>query len=131
MIGSALSRWGGGLPREGVGADKFSMSLETRENQTFLAGYPAILPGYPRAWRLLRLGVRRSIFLGGSSISGLFEVIFWIARNRRGKQTFNLLTSLFHVFSSLREVPEKFEKKRFVFNSRSLVKGKKTASNDS
>ena len=39
--------WGGGLPREGVGARKFGLSLETQGNQTFLAAYPGILLGYP------------------------------------------------------------------------------------
>ena len=39
--------WGGGLPRERVGAKKFDTSLETQGNQTFWAGYPGILPGYP------------------------------------------------------------------------------------
>ena len=38
--------WVGGLPREGVGAKKFGMSLETRD-QTTLAGHPGILLGYP------------------------------------------------------------------------------------
>ena len=31
----------------GGGAKKFGMSLETQENQTFWAGYPGILAGYP------------------------------------------------------------------------------------
>ena len=44
-----IFRWGGGLPREGVGAKKFGMPLEPREIKLFLAGYPGILPGYPGA----------------------------------------------------------------------------------
>ena len=36
---------GGGLPRcEGVGAKKFGVSFESQGHQTFLAGYPGILP---------------------------------------------------------------------------------------
>ena len=47
LFGPDVFRWGGGLPREGVGAKKFGMSFESQENQTFLTGYPGILPGYP------------------------------------------------------------------------------------
>ena len=31
LLGPAIFGWGGGLPREWVGAKKFGMSLETRE----------------------------------------------------------------------------------------------------
>ena len=31
LLGPDVFRWGGGLPREGVGAKKFGMPLETRE----------------------------------------------------------------------------------------------------
>ena len=30
LLGPDIFRWGGGLPREGVGAKKFSMSIETQ-----------------------------------------------------------------------------------------------------
>ena len=44
--------WGGGLPREGAGAKKFGMSLETQGNQTFLPGISRdFLPGYPGSAR--------------------------------------------------------------------------------
>ena len=33
-----IFRWGRGLPREGMGAKKFDMSFETRENNFFLLG---------------------------------------------------------------------------------------------
>ena len=46
LLSPGIFRWGMGLPREGVGAKKFGMSLEAREIK-FLAGYPEILPGYP------------------------------------------------------------------------------------
>ena len=32
LLGPDIFWWGGGLPREGVGAKKFGMSLETQEN---------------------------------------------------------------------------------------------------
>ena len=38
---------GWGSSHEGVGAKKFGMSFETQGNQTFLAGYPGILPDIP------------------------------------------------------------------------------------
>ena len=66
LFGPDIFGWGGGLPREGVGAKKFGMSFETQGNQTFWRD----IPGF--SW----------------DIPGM---------------------------------PEKFEKKRFVFNSRSLI----------
>ena len=39
--------WGGGLPREWVGATKSGMSLETRQIKLFWRDVPGILPGYP------------------------------------------------------------------------------------
>ena len=59
--------WGGGLPREAVGAEKFGRSLETREIKLFWRDIPGFCRDIP-------------------------------------------------------EVPEKFEKKKFVFNFRSLSK---------
>ena len=43
--------WGGGLPREGVGGQKVRYVPRNPGNQTFLAGYPGILPGYPGSAR--------------------------------------------------------------------------------
>ena len=51
LFGPDIFGWGGGLPCEGVGAEKFGMPFETQGNQTFWAGYPGILPGYPRKAR--------------------------------------------------------------------------------
>ena len=51
LFGPDLLWWGGGLPREGVGAKKFGMSLETHGKSNFLAGYPGILPGHPGSAR--------------------------------------------------------------------------------
>ena len=39
--------WGGGLPREGVGAKKFGMSFETQGNQTCWRDIPGFMAGYP------------------------------------------------------------------------------------
>ena len=65
LFGPDIFGWGGGLPREGVGAEKFGMSLETRETKLFRRDIPGFCRDIP-------------------------------------------------------EVPEKFEKKKFVFNFRSL-----------
>ena len=67
LLGPDILRWGGGLPREGVGVEKFGMSLETRETKLF--------------WR---------------DIPGFCRV------------------------RDIPEVPEKFEKKKCVFNFRPL-----------
>ena len=48
---SGYFRWGGGLPREWVGAKKFGMSLETQGNHTFgrdIPGFCWDIPGVPR-----------------------------------------------------------------------------------
>ena len=66
LLGPDILRWGGGLPREGVGAEKFGTSLETRETKLFWRD----IPGFCR---------------------------------------------------DIQEMPEKFEKKKFVFNFRSLI----------
>ena len=47
---SDIFRWGGGLPRERVGAKKFGTSLETQGNQTFGRDIPEFcrdIPGVP------------------------------------------------------------------------------------
>ena len=51
LLSPDIFRWGGGLPREGVRAKKFGMSLETREINFFGVGYPGILLRYPGAPR--------------------------------------------------------------------------------
>ena len=65
LFGPDIFRWGGCLTREGVGAKKFGMSLETREIRLFGRDIPGVCRDIPA-------------------------------------------------------VPEKFEKKKFVFNSRPL-----------
>ena len=54
LFGPDISRWGGGLPREGVGAKKFGMSFETQGNQTFgrdIPGFCWDIPGCPKSLR--------------------------------------------------------------------------------
>ena len=41
-FGPDIFRWGGGLPREGVGAKKFGMSLESREIKLFGRDIPQV-----------------------------------------------------------------------------------------
>ena len=65
LFGPDIFGWGGGLPREWVGAKKFGVSFETQGNQTFWRDIPGFCRDIPAA-------------------------------------------------------PEKFEKKKFVFNSRPL-----------
>ena len=40
LLSPDILRWGGGLPREGVGAKNFGMSLETRETKLFWRDIP-------------------------------------------------------------------------------------------
>ena len=44
-----IFRWGGGLPREGVGAKKFGMALETREIKLFWRDIPGFCSDIPAA----------------------------------------------------------------------------------
>ena len=46
LLGPDIFGWGGGLPREGVGAKKFGMSFKTQGKRTF-GGISRDLPGYP------------------------------------------------------------------------------------
>ena len=47
LLGPDVLRWGGGLPREGVGAEKFGMSLETRETKLFWRDVPGFCRDIP------------------------------------------------------------------------------------
>ena len=47
LFGPDIFGWGGGLPREGGGGRKVRYVPRSQGNQTFLAGYPGILLGYP------------------------------------------------------------------------------------
>ena len=46
LFGPDIFGWGGGLPREGVGAKKFGMSFETQGNQTFWRDIPGFCRGF-------------------------------------------------------------------------------------
>ena len=47
LFGPDIFGWGGGLPREGVGAKKFGMSFETQGNQTFWRDMPGFCRDIP------------------------------------------------------------------------------------
>ena len=47
LFGPDIFGWGGGLPREGVGAKKFGMSFETQGNQTFCRDIPGFCRHIP------------------------------------------------------------------------------------
>ena len=50
LFGTVILRWGGGQKREGVGAKKFGMSLETRETKLFgwdIPGFCWDIPAVP------------------------------------------------------------------------------------
>ena len=50
LLGPDIFRWGKGLAREGVGAKKFDMSLETREIKLFwrdIPGFCSDIPAVP------------------------------------------------------------------------------------
>ena len=51
LFGPDIFRWGGGLPRERVGARKFGMSLETQANQTFGRDIPGFCRECPKSLR--------------------------------------------------------------------------------
>ena len=54
LFGPDSSGWGGGLPREGVGAKKFGMSFETQETKLFgrdIPGFCRDIPGAPKSLR--------------------------------------------------------------------------------
>ena len=47
LFGPDIFGWGGGLPREWVGAEKFGMSLETRETKLFWRDIPGFCRDIP------------------------------------------------------------------------------------
>ena len=50
FLGQDIFGWGGGLPREEVGANKFGMSFESQGNETFwrdIPGFCQDIPGAP------------------------------------------------------------------------------------
>ena len=49
LLSPDIFRWGGGLPREGVGAKKFGMSLETQGIKLFWQDIPGFCRDIPEA----------------------------------------------------------------------------------
>ena len=49
LFGPDIFGWGGGLPREGVGAKKFGMSLETQGIKLFWRDIPGFCRDVPQA----------------------------------------------------------------------------------
>ena len=59
LFGPDIFGWGGGLPREGVGAKKFSMSFGNQGNQTFWRDIPGFcwdIPGVPEKFERKMFG---------------------------------------------------------------------------
>ena len=59
LLSPDIFRWGRGLPREGVGAKKFGMSLETREIKLFwqdIPGFCRDIPGVPEKFEKEKFG---------------------------------------------------------------------------
>ena len=70
LLGPDVLRWGGGLPREGVGAEKFGMSLETRETKFFwrdIPGFGLDIPEVPEKFE------KKNFVLNFRSPSSRFE----------------------------------------------------------
>ena len=51
LLSPDIFQWGRGLPREGVGAQKFDMSLETREIKLFWRDIPGFCRDIPESFR--------------------------------------------------------------------------------
>ena len=68
LSGPDIFRWGGGLPRERVGAKKFDTSLETREIKLFgrdILGFCRDIPGEPEKFENKKFVFNfRSLFYG-------------------------------------------------------------------
>ena len=118
--------WGGGLPREGVGAKKFGMSLETQGIKLFWRDIPGFCnfgliflrsrPGKPNQ----RKGQNEKFM----NFAHFCE--FWcFSLGKQARFTLNLcsgmpLRDIPGFCRDIPEVPEKFEKNMFGFNSRPL-----------
>ena len=69
VFGPDIFGWGGGLPREAVGAKKFGMSLETRIMKLFerdILKFCRDIPGAPEKFEKKRFGFNfRPLVFGG------------------------------------------------------------------
>ena len=129
-----IFRWGGGLSSERVGAEKFGMSLETREIFFYLAGYPGILSGYLSTsdfpeWNLAKFSAKL-VANSRRSLEGEFRASFAgkivrsiFRQNSTAVSPSNFATRFWVVVgTNIPAVPEMFEKKKFVFNFWPLIK---------
>ena len=79
LLGPDILRWGGGLPRKGAGAEKFGMSLETRETKLFWRDIPGFcwdIPEVPKMFENKKVCVqfpfpRTSIFFATAKPEGI------------------------------------------------------------
>ena len=62
LLSPDIFRWGGGLPRDGVGAKKFGMSLETQGIKLFWRDIPGFCRDIPEAPEKLEIKCLGSIF---------------------------------------------------------------------
>ena len=70
LLSPDILRWGRGLPREGVGAKKFDMSLETREIKLFgrdIPGFCRDIPEVPEKFEKKKFCVQ---FLAPITVTG-------------------------------------------------------------
>ena len=98
-MGPDILRWGGGLPREGVGAEKFGMFLEAREAKLFgrdIPGFCQDILEVPEKYEKKKVSVQFS-FPNAGPVLGL-----GFACGRRGEYTReNGTTCPFGVFSQV------------------------------
>ena len=85
--------WGGGLPREGVGAKKFGMSLETQGIKLFwrdIPGFCRDIPEAPEKFKKKCLGffrVVKTVLLANGHFAGVTPAIFVIFVDFRGPRS--------------------------------------------
>ena len=71
LFGPDVFGWGGGLPREGVGAEKFGMSIETREIKLFWPDVPGFCRDIPEVPE--KFEKKKFVFIFGSLLKSVSE----------------------------------------------------------
>ena len=110
LLGPDVLGWGGGFPREGVGAEKFSMSLETRETKLFwrdILGFCRDIPEAPEKFEKKNC-VQFSFPNKGQKLGEIFGTLFvryFVAQNIFCANFFTLQTCHSKSFFCLLEVP--------------------------